>query len=308
MFSSRSDGRLQVQIPAPADDRPSWTKVGVIAAIGFLVGIAWPRIAGVRLGPSIPADVASASASAGAPPTASPEPSSPPPSAPAAALAPATPSVAATAQAASVDVAVGHGVVFSCRSSDGDTLKGGDCGTLPGLDGIVMPRLRKLSECADASGASGKLHLVMRLDFGKNALSAELGKGQVVSNPDALLACARGDVSGASLGGVQHDNPRYSVAYTVTFGGGGTASASATGNGAGTPSAATAQDGADGGSAQVVWEVAIVRDAPKTGKVLARLQRGTTVHLGSARDGWYPVKFGDGFGSDGWLYRGAVGR
>jgi hypothetical protein len=24
--------------------------------------------------------------------------------------------------------------------------------------------------------------------------------------------------------------------------------------------------------------------------------------------GWYPVKYGDGFASDGWVYRAAIGR
>jgi SH3-like domain-containing protein len=57
-----------------------------------------------------------------------------------------------------------------------------------------------------------------------------------------------------------------------------------------------------------VWEVAIVRDAPKTGKVVARLQHGAELHLGAPKDGWYPVKFGEGFASDGWVYRGAIGR
>jgi len=36
--------------------------------------------------------------------------------------------------------------------------------------------------------------------------------------------------------------------------------------------------------------------------------RGTAVHVGPVRDGWVPVKYGDGFASDGWLYRGAIGR
>ena len=101
---------------------------------------------------------------------------------------------------------------------------------------------------------------------------------------------------------VPHDNPKYSIAYSVTFGGapGAPASASAT------PSAARA--GGDEGSAQVVWEVAIVRDSPKTGKVITRLQRGAELRLGTPKDGWYPVKFGDGFSSDGWVYRGAIGR
>jgi SH3-like domain-containing protein len=61
-------------------------------------------------------------------------------------------------------------------------------------------------------------------------------------------------------------------------------------------------------SAQVTWEVALIRDAPRTGKILARLQRGTSLRVGAAKDGWYPVKYGDGFASDGWVFRGAIGR
>src|SRR5580658_2919615 len=48
-----------VEAPPPAADTPSWTRVGVIAAIGFVVGVAWPRLAGVRLGPSLPDGAAS---------------------------------------------------------------------------------------------------------------------------------------------------------------------------------------------------------------------------------------------------------
>jgi hypothetical protein len=303
MFSRKAEERLQVQIPPAAQDRPSWMKVGVITAIGFLVGVAWPRIAGVRLGPSVPSDNASAAAAASAPPA---EPGSAAPAAPAAIPVPAAiASPAPVAVAPSLPaVTVGHGVVFACKNSDGDSLKGSDCGSLPGLDGQVMARLRKLAECPDAAGASGKLHLVVHLDFSRGALSVDLGKGHGVASPDALLACAKTDVTGVGLGGVAHDNPRYSVAYSVTFDAAGGASPAQSGTAA---VIATPGDTADG-SAQVVWEVAIVRDAPKTGKVLARLQRGATVHVGSAKDGWYPVKFGDGFGSDGWLYRGAIGR
>ncbi len=314
MFSPKADSRLEVRIPGSAEDRPSWTKVGVITAIGFLIGIGWPRVMGVRLGPSVPADVAvvaAASASAVSPR----EGPSAVPGAPATAGAPAA-AVSAQEPAASaavappaatpsvaVAVAVGHGVVFACRSSDGDALKGPDCGTLPGLDGLVMPRLRKLAECPEAAAAIGKLHLVARLDFGRGSLSLDLGKGQTVASADPLLACAKADLSGTALTGVAHDHPRYSVAYTITF-----EHASAGGADPGASSARTAAPAGDEGAAQVVWEVAIVRDAPKTGKVLARLARGTSVHLGAPRDGWYPVKFGDSFASDGWLYRGAVGK
>jgi hypothetical protein len=307
MLSRKADGPLTVQIPGPSEDRPSWTRVGVIAAIGFIIGVAWPRLAGVRMGPSVP-EAATASVAAAPPPSepaqALPAAATTPPSTglPAVVVAPAT--APSTGVPASVNV--GHGVVFSCKGSDGDAMKGGDCGSLPGLDGIVMPRLRKLAECPEAAGASGKLHLVVHVDFPRGGLGVDLGRGHGVSSPDALLACAKSAMNGAGLGGVAHDNPRYSVAYSVTF----------AGEGAGAPSAsapASARPGTGGGdaaegTAQVVWEVAIVRDAPKTGKVVARLQHGAELHLGAAKDGWFPVKFGEGFASDGWVYRGAIGR
>jgi hypothetical protein len=262
------------------------------------------------MGPSVP-EAATASAAAVAPPSepapALPATAAPPPAStgvPAVVVAPApTASVAAAA-----NLNVGHGVVFGCKTADGDSLKGGECGSLPGLDGIIMPRLRKLAECPEAAGASGKLHLVVHVDFPRGGLGVDLGRGHGVSSPDALLACAKTAMSGAGLGGVPHDNPRYSVAYSVTF----------TGEPAGAPSAsaaASARTGVGGGggdaaegTAQVIWEVAIVRDAPKTGKVVARLQHGAELRLGAVKDGWYPVKFGDGFTSDGWVYRGAIGR
>ena len=305
MLSRKADGPLTVQIPGPAEDHPSWTRVGVIAAIGFIVGVAWPRLAGVRLGPSVP-EAATATVAAAAPPSET-TPALP------ATFAPAPPStvpavVAVPAPTASVaapaTVTVGHGVIFACKTSDGDSLKGGECGSLPGLDGIIMPRLRKLADCPEAAGTTGKLHLVLHVDFPRGGLGVDLGRGHGVSSPDALLACAKSAVSGAGLGPVIHENPRYSVAYSLTF----------SGEGGGTPSgsASTAPRASGGdaseGTAQVVWEVAIVRDAPKTGKVVARLQHGAELHLGAAKDGWYPVKFGEGFTSDGWVYRGAIGR
>src|SRR5262249_53577322 len=62
------------------------------------------------------------------------------------------------------------------------------------------------------------------------------------------------------------------------------------------------------GEATVAWEVALIRDVPKTGQVVARLPRGSKVKVGSVKDGWFAVKYGDNFASDGWVYRGAIGR
>ena len=296
MLSRRADGPLTVQIPGPREDRPSWMKVGIIAAIGFAIGIAWPKLTGIRLGPSVPESASASRVAAGgqcrAPCCTRP-------------VGRGSSRCASRLRRRSLgpSVNVGHGFVFACKTADGDSLKRGECGSLSGIDNLVLPRLRKLAECADAANVSGKLHLVVNADFARGTLGVELGRNQAISSPDALLVCAKADLSGVSLAGLTHDNPRYSLAYQVMFGAAGATPVAS----ASTPTAHAVAESADG-TAQVVWDVAIVRDAPKSGRVLARLQRGTTLHAGAVKDGWYPVKYGDGFTSDGWVYRGAIGR
>jgi hypothetical protein len=201
-------------------------------------------------------------------------------------------------------VEVSGGVVYACRTAEGDPHKGPDCGDLPGLDGVVTPRLRKMARCPEAAGASGKLHLAVRLDFNRESLTVELGRGQTVGTAEALLGCAKSALADAKLSGISHANPRYSVAYTMTFEG----APSATPPPVTAPPTKQESSGVEDAAAQVTWEVAIVRDAPRSGKVVAKLQRGTALHVGAAKDGWYPVKYGDGFANDGWVYRGAIGR
>jgi hypothetical protein len=329
MSFGKADGPLSVHVPSPREDRPSWWGVAAIAVVGFAVGVAWPRLAGVRLGPSVPdGPGASSSASPAAPvasvgpavqtgtavPAAMPTPASAQAASPAIASSPAssTPAASLAASAGGAPhVSVPHGSVFSCKTAGGDTLKGAECGAMPALDRIVQPRLRRLADCPEAAATSGVLHLVVRADFAHDAVTVDLGhdKGadKAVASAAPLLACAKSALASASLQGIAHDNARYSVAYPVTFG---VPSASPASPAAeiSAPAAATATPATEG-AAQVEWEVAIVRDAPHTtGKVLARLQRGTPLHIGAPRDGWYPIKYGDGFGSDGWVYRGAIGK
>jgi hypothetical protein len=312
----------RVQLPGADADRPSWTRVGVIAAIGFVVGVAWPRLAGVRLGPSVPEAVASASAPALPSPSVSPSAAPPAPSATATAsdrpasspptaqpTRPAEVPVTTTAPAAGgASLAVGHGVVTSCKSASGDSLKGADCGALAGLDAIVVPRLRKLAECSGAAGTTGKVRFGVRADFARNVLSVDLGHGTPPANADALLACARSELRGASLASIAHENARYNVAYALTFAASGGATDDEPAASAPAVAVVAPAPEATGEVAQVAWKVALVRDAPKTGKVVAQLPRGTTLHAGAASDGWIPVKYGDNFASDGWVYHGAIGR
>ncbi len=310
-----------VQIPNAGADRPSWSKVAVIAAIGFGVGVAWPRLAGIRPGPSVPevaapqgtgASITSAPAPAPAPASASALAAAPALApAPAPASDPASAATAPRAPAGGVHVAVSHGFVSSCRSADGEVLHGADCGDLAGLDGVVLPRLRKIAECPAAADASGKLHLTVRADFSRGTLNTDVGRGRNVANTEPLLACARAALGDATLGGIRHESARYSVTYVVTLASGDGPAPSGAGAGAGAPAAeappaATIATG--DGTVKIEWDAANVRDAPKTGKVVAKLPKGTLVRPGPVNDGWYPIKYGDGFASEGWVYRGALGR
>jgi hypothetical protein len=310
-----------VEVPRAAEDRPPWTKVALLAVLGFGVGIVWPRVAGIHFGPVAPAS--SSPAGAAEPASSQPvraESSSPsaPPVNPSASVPP-SPAVASAAPAVAEppSVTVNRGAVLWCKTEDGEVKKGvAGCGAVPGFDAIAQPRLRKLAQCPAALGASGKLSVVFNVDFPQNRVSMEIGKSSTVANMDAFASCAKPAFQGVSLGALDHQNPHYALFYGLVFSpkSAGVAAGSAApgtvtpGPGAGASPAAASNVDADDSTAQVVWEVAIVRDTPRTGQVLARLQRGTKIHLGSGQDGWYRVQYGQDFASEGWVYRGAIGR
>jgi hypothetical protein len=304
MIGRSSSRPLTVQLPSEASDRPSWMKVGGIAIVGFAVGVAWPRLAGIRPGPSTPVEATSAarapeaplaSASAGAEVAASAAPS------PSAA---ASETAAVPLNNAPPAVLVTRGVVISCKSADGESMKGQACGATPSFDGLAQPRLKRLAHCPGAQGLSGKLGVAFNVDFARNKVNFSFGKSSTVANKDTLDGCLRMSFENVSLNAVPHDNPLYGMYYSVTFTPRDTVAAAsipAPAAGAGEPEPA-------GATAQVGWEVAIVRDTPRTGQVVARLQRGTKVHVGNGQDGWFRVQYGTDFTSEGWVYRGAIGR
>jgi hypothetical protein len=321
-----ADGRPSVHVPTSRDDQPSWRKVGAIAAVGFVVGVAWPRIAGIRLGPSVPDGASSAV------PSAESAPAPPPQGAPGTqrtalpaevqSAAPSSPAVpAATASSGApvgpsesefLEVVVGHGSVVSCETSDGSTLKAAQCGGLAGLDAIVMPRLRRLTKCkALPSLSASRLRFEVTVDFVRGNVAIDWARARTSAAAESVLACARAELSGASVASMDHDHPRYTATYSIGLDARRSAAAAVSASpspvaaiSAPAPSVSPAGDTA----VQVEWEVAIVRDTPKTGKIVARLQRGATVRIGPPKDGWYPVKYGDGYTGAGWVYRGALGR
>jgi hypothetical protein len=335
------DAPLAVEVPAPYRDKPGWIKVGVIAAVGFIVGIAWPRVMGVRLGPSAPGEAAAAAASASgsahgrAPdaPPASVVTKGPASAAPAvaASAAPAAASASVAARAAvPPTISVQKGSVLSCKTTDGDTKKGKECGTLPALDLLVNPRVRKIASCSGIEGQTGKLSLVVTADFNSGKLTYDIGKSSTLPNVEAVTSCLKTTFHGTSTTGTTHEHPRYTVAYTYNFAtpGGGDEDSKASAHKEKTEkSSEKAKEAQDekkeeksekpektekselaSGEASVAWEVALVRDGPKTGGLVSRLPRGTKVKVGPAKDGWFQIKFGEGYASEGWVYRGAIGR
>lgn len=334
---------IAMDIPSAERDRAAWVKVAVIAAVGFGVGVAWPRLLGVKLGPSAPG---STTAAATATSTAEPRVvATAAPRAPASGAAPAamaaTPKTDGAGSLGAPDVHVGRPYVISCKNADNETLKGKECGAAPsGLDAIVTPRLQKLASCGAAEGQAGKLSVVVTVDFNRGGVSHSVGKSSTVGNVDGIAGCLKTHFSGVVAKDVPHEHKRYVVAYAATFKAPAapaaraakgaaadaddaptaavTSKANATPNAASTSalpppgddSASDPPPAAKGasGEATVAWEVALVRDVPKTGAIVARLPRGAKVQPGESKGGWYSIRFGDGFASQGWVYRGAIGR
>src|SRR5690242_3486161 len=74
---ARREGSLRVEVPKPGEDKPRFGRVAIITLAGFAIGIAWPRLAGMKLVPSVPEE-SNAAAEAPAGDSAEP-PSAPPP-------------------------------------------------------------------------------------------------------------------------------------------------------------------------------------------------------------------------------------
>jgi len=288
----RIDTPLSIEVPAPGADRPPWGKVGIVAAVGFVFGILWPRLTSTRIAPNPPNDApAAANMQPGAPPAGS---SVPP--APAAAMASALPP--------DQGVAVSQGAIVRCHDGKDDTKE--DCGSLE-FDPIAVPKIKALSQCPAANGLAGKLSIGFDVDFRKKAVKVQLGKSTTLprDKAEALICCADTAFDKVSLGEVPHDHRRYTVFYVASFA---TPSKgepiadkpTVEGPVAGT----TTSESPANGSAAVGWDVAIVRDAPKTGAIVGRVLRGSKVKVVAHQGEWYRVQYGS---IEGWVYRGTIG-
>jgi hypothetical protein len=268
---------LKIEVPNSKQDVPRFGRVGVIALIGFAIGIAWPRLAGLSLPPAPPVERSGE---------------------PLQAEAEETPQVQAATTAAKRSAAdrvkIGQAQVTSCRDSAGG--RKNDCGNLD-FDQVARGRIHALAECDGAESATGVLSIGFQLDFEKDRVT-EIESGKSTTLPEetarALVACAREQFQSASLKEVEHQHKDYMVYYMVEF---------LTPQ----PEAAQSQQTIEAsGRATVSWQVALIRNGPKDGEVVARILSGTRVVVTGRQGDWFRVKY-DAKGNEGWVYKAAIG-
>lgn len=303
--AARRQRQLTVEIPRPGEEQPVWSRVGVIAVVGFLVGVAWPKIAGVRIGPSVPGDLKATAEQTAASAVAPAAASGAVPAGP-----DAEPEGKATDAAAKNEqrVVVGPGKITRCYDRKDKKLD--NCGELQ-FDPVALPRLKELARCPSALGLEGKLAIGFELNFDKKEVHVAKGKKTTLppSTVTGILQCAAREFSNVGLDDVPHEYRRYSLVYTATFFPPGKSAEPALRDeaakgddeqAAGTTTSETPANGA----ATVSWDTALVRQEPKEGEVVMRLVRGTRVKLVGRQNEWYKIEHR---GKTGWVYRGSVG-
>ncbi len=181
----------------------------MIALVGFVVGVAWPKLAGVRIGPSVPSDVKATAEATAAPRVPSPAAAAPGTAEPEA-MPPRPPR-----RTNSMSWSAPEG---SPRCSDKKNKKVEDCGE-PSSIRSPCPQLKELAQCPAALGVDGKLPIGFELNFEKKEVQVVKGKKTSLpaSTVSGILQCAAREFSNVSLEEVPHKYRRYSLVYTATF-------------------------------------------------------------------------------------------
>lgn len=288
---AQPETRPDIQIPGVDGEKLPLGRVGIVAFAGFMLGIVWPRLAGIELVPSAPVSEPEQPAPAVSPS----EPQAPPPTPagdPAEVPAPKEPEER---------ILIGKMQVTSCQDAEGRNVKSCD---EPDWSRLSTPRLLALRDCDGAEGLSrGTLSLGVDLDFKKNKVgSTKRGRSTTIarSRAEKLLGCAENEFATVSLEGIEHKHPKYTVYYALDFLPAADEEAAA---GAEEPEEAVAASG----RATVGWEVALIREAPeRDSKIVARILGGTRVAVTRRQGDWYRVKY-DAKGREGWVFRTAIG-
>jgi hypothetical protein len=253
--------------------------VGNIALVGFLIGVAWPRLAGVSLVPAAPVedDV----------PALSDEEEH---------ALDAEPAESEVIELTPEDrLSIGPAQVTSCQDAEGKKVT--SCDT-PDMDSIVHPHLIALLGCPAATGVFGTLSLGFEVDFGADKVT-DATSGRSTDLPESttkeILRCADKELSSIKVSEIPRDYEKYQVYYSLEFKPPEVAAEEKT---AVTPAS---------GQATVQWRSAQVRkEADQSADVQARLLAGARVVVTGRMGEWYRVKY-DAKGREGWIHGAALG-
>src|SRR5690606_30140160 len=182
-------------------DEQSLGRVGVIALVGSVICIAWPRLAGVSLVPEAPVESEATLID-----PAGDSPSETPPQEP------------EVIELMPEDrLGIGPAQVTSCVDSSGK--KKASCDK-PDIDEIVHPHLISLLGCPAATGVFGTLSIGLKVNFDKKKLSEPVS-GRSTDLPQStakeLLLCAAKEFAAAQVPDVAHDYAEYQVFYALDF-------------------------------------------------------------------------------------------
>lgn len=277
-----------MRIEVPKDEPVRLGRVGLIALAGFVVGIVWPRLAGMQLVPSAPVEEDPRPKELAAKPSAKPAPKTA-----------ESPAAAGDEPPTADRIKIDEVVVTSCRGALAGDKE--ECDDID-FDSVARSRILTLAACPAAQGQTGTLSVGFDLDFEKNSVS-NIRSGVSTSfdreTTGKLIACVGKEFQSASLAGVKHAYKDYTVFYKLEL--------------LPEPAEREGTESPDGepmveasGRATVGWQVALIRKEPRDGAVVARILSGTNVIVTGRQGDWYRVKY-DGKGNEGWVYRSAIG-
>lgn len=302
LFARKQAGALKIEVPTEKQDRALTSKVGIVAVVGFGLGILWPRLLQLPIGPDVPSGsgpnrVAAASSASGSP-TSSADPAVVAGDADPASSGDASPGGEDEVDASNRQtVVVGEGRVEGCGKKEKD------CGKVT-FDKTAKARLSELARCPAAIGLDGKMSLGIVLNFEKNEVTVEGEKKKSGLPSDTIrgvVTCAIKELKGVELEKIPHQHAKYSLVYDIEFYPPGKAPAASSGDKGGD----TPADDKSIGRATVAWEKALVRESPEEGKIVARLPQGTRVKLLEEKGDWFRIESSKG---KGWVYRQAIGK
>lgn len=290
--------KTQIDIPSAEGEHSGLRKVGIFAVVGLLLGLSWPTLAGVHIGPEVPGAKKKAAAKAAA------KPAGTAPSVAASSEAkPAKASPAAAKLSKTQKVVLSSGQIQRCykKAKSKKRIKAERCGKLAGLDRVLKPQLEQLANCPSALGLKGKLELVFDVNFPKQVIHVRKGaKSDLPSSTvRGVVACAGESLREVSAEKVRHKYARYRVAYQLEFYPPGSAPVEQ-----GEKESQASDEEQERKLAAVTWDTALVRKEPRNGKRIMRLVRGTRVKIMERRKDWFRVRIGS---REGWIYRGALG-